>query len=212
MTSPMTPENAPATSDPVAKAVDSTADTAHTVIDRTASASSTIVDKAADAAKQAERVAREQGRAALDVGEDVLRAGLGVMGAAADQAGKLFTALVDRGARVEEKVVGQVKETVGTVRDKVADVRGDVAARQQTLVTRVSDTVGGAVESTVAEPLAGAMRKVGVPTRAELHELSAAVATLSAKVDALVARLDAAGAPGSEADTVIITAEGLPTR
>jgi poly(hydroxyalkanoate) granule-associated protein len=212
MTSPMPPENAPATNDSVARAVDATAETAHGAIDRTASASSTLVDKAADAAKQAEKAAREQGRAALDVGEDVLRAGLGVVGAAADQAGKLFHALVDRGAKVEEKVVGQVKETVGTVREKVADVRGDVAARQQTLVTRVSDTVGGAVENTVSEPLAGAMRKVGVPTRAELRELAVAVATLSAKVDALVARLDAAGAPAPEDEAGIVTPDGLPAR
>jgi hypothetical protein len=61
-----------------------------------------------------------RGRAAFDIGQEVVRAGLGAVGAAGEQAGKLFHALVDRGAKVEEMVVEQVKETVGTVKDKVA--------------------------------------------------------------------------------------------
>jgi outer membrane murein-binding lipoprotein Lpp len=51
-----------------------------------------------------------------------------------------------------------------------------------------------------------------VPTRDELRELATAVAALSAKVDALVARLDAAGAPASRTQGVIVTPEGLPAR
>ena len=208
MTSPNPHETTPTTGEPVDRA----ADTAQSAIDRAASASSTLVDKAADAAKSAERTAREQGRAALDLGQEVVRAGLGAVGAAGEQTAKLFHALVDRGARVEEKVVEQVKESVGTVREKVSDLRGDVDARQQQVSTRVSDTVSGVIDSTVAEPLAGAMRRVGVPTRAELRELATAVATLSAKVDALVARLDAAGAAPAGDEAVIVTPDGVPAR
>ena len=207
MTTPATPEQ-----DPAARPIDEAATTAHSAIDRAAATSSSLVDKAADAAKTASSTAREQGRAAFEVGQDVVRAGLGVVGAAGEQTAKLFHALVDRGARVEEKVVEQVKETVGTVREKVSDLRGDVDARQQQVSTRVSDTVSGVIDSTVAEPLAGAMRRVGVPTRAELRELAVAVAALSAKVDALVARLDASGAAPADDETVIVTPDGVPAR
>jgi poly(hydroxyalkanoate) granule-associated protein len=216
MTTPATPEHDPtataAAGEPAAQPIDRAADGAQSVIDRAATTSSAMVDKAAEAAKSAERAAREQGRAALDLGQEVVRAGLGAVGAAGEQTAKLFHALVDRGAKVEEKVVGQVRETVDSVREKVSDLRGGVDARQQQVVGRVSDTVGGVIDSTVAEPLAGAMRRVGVPTRDELRELATAVAALSAKVDALVARLDAAGAPASEDQGVIVTPEGLPAR
>jgi poly(hydroxyalkanoate) granule-associated protein len=208
MTTPQTPEQEPAPQPPIDRA----AATAHDTIDRAATTSASLVDKAAEAARQAERTAREQGRAARDLSHDVVRAGLGVMGAAGEQTAKLFHALVDRGARVEEKVVGQVKETVDTVKDRVTDLRGTVDARQQQVTTRVGDVVGGVVDGavdTVTEPLATAMRRAGVPTRAELRELATAVATLSAKVDALVARLDAA-APAEHA-TGAASPGGLPT-
>jgi hypothetical protein len=39
-----------------------------------------------------------------------------------------------------------------------------------------------------------------------------AVAALSAKVDALVARLDAAGAPHSDDEVVIVAPDGMPAR
>jgi len=207
MTTPNTNEPTPS-----AEAIDTAADTTQSAIDRAAAASSSLVDKAADAAKSAERTAREQGRAAFDIGQEVVRAGLGAVGAAGEQAGKLFHALVDRGAKVEEMVVEQVKETVGTVKDKVGDLRGGVEARQQHMVGRMSDTMTGVVDSAVTEPLAGAMRRAGVPTRAELRELATAVAALSAKVDALVARLDAAGAPASDDEVVIVAPDGLPAR
>jgi outer membrane murein-binding lipoprotein Lpp len=80
------------------------------------------------------------------------------------------------------------------------------------MVGRMSDTMTGVVDSAVTEPLAGAMRRAGVPTRAELRELATAVAALSAKVDALVARLDAAGAPASDDEVVIVAPDGLPAR
>jgi poly(hydroxyalkanoate) granule-associated protein len=201
MTTPATPEYE---NDPLAQPIDNAAASAHTAIDRAAATSSSLVDRAAEAAKQAERTAREQGRAALGVGQDVVRAGLGAVGAAGEQTAKLFHALVDRGARVEDKVVGQVRETVETVREKVGDLRGGADARQQQVTTRMTETVGGVIDSTVAEPLAGAMRRVGVPTRAEVRELAAALTALSAKVDALVARLDAAGGPAADADPVIV--------
>jgi poly(hydroxyalkanoate) granule-associated protein len=207
MTTPDTTETTP-TSQPI----DQAADTAQSAIDRAAATSSSFVDKAADAAKSAERTAREQSRAALDLGQEVVRAGLGVVSAAGDQTARLFHALVDRGQKVEEKVVEQVRETVGSVKDKVSDLRSDVDARQQQVTARVSDTMGGVIDSAVTEPLAGAMRRVGVPTRDELRELAMAVAALSAKVDALVARLDAAGAPHSDDEVVIVAPDGLPAR
>jgi hypothetical protein len=39
-----------------------------------------------------------------------------------------------------------------------------------------------------------------------------AVAALSAKVDALVARLDASGAAPADDETVIVTPDGVPAR
>ncbi len=203
MTTPATPEN-----DPPVRPIDSAADTAHSAIDRAAATSSSLVDKAADAAKHAERTAREQGRAALDLGQDVVRAGLGAVGAAGEQTARLFHALVDRGAKVEGRVVEQVKGTVDTVKEKVGDLRGGVDARQQQVTSRVNDTVSGVIDSTVAEPLAEAMRRVGVPTRAELRELAAALATLSAKVDALVSRLDAQ--PGAPLGAQTVVPNGVP--
>lgn len=160
--------------------------------DRDAGTAASMVDRAAGAAKQAERTAREQSRAALDLGHDVVRAGLGVVGAAGEQTARLFHALVDRGARVEDRVVGQARDAVETVKERAADLRNDVGARQHEMTARVGGAVGTVIDHTVAEPLADVLRRAGVPSRAEMRELSTQVALLSAKVDALVARLDAA--------------------
>lgn len=153
----------------------------------------TLVDKTAEVAKTAERTVREQASAALHVGHDVVRAGIGAVGAVQEQGAKLFDALVHRGARTEEGAVEAVKSQVG-------EARSTVEARTQSVAARV----GGAVEGAVAGPVHAAMRRVGVPTREEVQELAESVALLSQKVDALMARLDAT-------PTAEVSPTGTPT-
>lgn len=161
--------------------VDRAAGKTNALVERAAEQTTTMVDRAADAAKSAEKTITQQSRAAVTLGHDVVRAGLGAVGAAGEQGARLFDTLVDRGAKIEEKGLARVRETV-------QEVKTAVTTRQQQAQAKVGDLV----EDGLTGPLGGAMRRLGVPTRAEVRELQTSVAQLSARVETLIARLEAA--------------------
>jgi poly(hydroxyalkanoate) granule-associated protein len=179
-----TPSTTPPAATPL---VDRAAGTTNALVERAAEQTTGMVDRAAGAAKSAERTLTEQGRAALDLGHDVVRAGLGAVSVAGEQGARLFDTLVDRGARVEAQGLGRVRERV---RETVEEVKATVTTRQQQAQARVGDLV----EDGLTGPLGGAMRRLGVPTRAEVRELATSVAQLSARVETLIARMEAAQA------------------
>lgn len=104
-------------------------------------------------------------------GRDVYLAGLGAVASVEEEGTTLFSTLVERGKKMEQrgrKQVDEMRETVNTRQRQAVDT----------------------VEDTVYEPMLGAMKRFGVPTRAEVRDLSANVDALSNKVDALIRKLD----------------------
>jgi poly(hydroxyalkanoate) granule-associated protein len=105
---------------------------------------------------------------------DVWLAGMGAMVAAQDKGGDFFNTLVERGQKLENRGMQQVEA-----------VRGEISARGKDIEREVSDRV-----ETASEPLLNALRRFGVPTRAEVRDLAASVDALSKKVDSLLTRLE----------------------
>jgi poly(hydroxyalkanoate) granule-associated protein len=105
---------------------------------------------------------------------DVWLAGLGALTAAQDKGGDFFQELVERGQKLENRGMKQVEA-----------VRGELSARQHDIQKNVSDSFEGA-----SEPLLNALKRFGVPTRAEVRDLAASVDALSKKVDSLLTRLE----------------------
>ena len=131
-----------------------------------------VVGKVTDLPKDAVKRSRE-----------VWLAGVGALATVEEEGTSFFSTLVQRGEKVEDQG-----------RKQIDAVREDVAARQKQVTERV--------ENTVHEPLIGAMKRFGVPTRAEVQELSANVDALANRVNALITRLDeratTGGAPRTE--------------
>jgi hypothetical protein len=128
---------------------------------------------------------RGRGRRLLENGRGLYLAGLGVVetarreGTAADQqaqtrAGDAYETLVARGTSLDAEGA-----------ERAAEVRDAVRARTR----RAAERVDGAV----VRPARRLVNRVAGPSREEVEALSASVAQLTAKVDALVERL--AGAP-----------------
>jgi poly(hydroxyalkanoate) granule-associated protein len=121
----------------------------------------------------------ERGRGIVGRGHDVWLAGLGAFAAAEEEGVALFDRLVDRGRTVED-----------SGREKIGEVRDQVEARSQKVTTQL--------EEQVYEPMLGALRSFGVPTRREVRELSGKVDALTRQVEALLARM-----PGPAVDYTV---------
>ncbi len=116
-----------------------------------------------------------RGREMVGMGREVWLAGLGAMSAVEEEGSTFFSNLVERGKKLEERG-----------RQQVEAVRDELSTRQKEASERV--------ESSIYEPLLGALKRFGVPTRAEVRELASSVDALSRKVDALLSRLEEAPA------------------
>lgn len=117
---------------------------------------------------------------------DVWLAGMGALASSREKGADYFDTLVERGQKLENRG-----------RQQVESVRGELSTRQQELQKNVSDTVDVA-----SEPLLNALKRFGVPTRAEVRDLAASVDALAKKVDSLLTRLErepAAEAPAPQA-------------
>jgi poly(hydroxyalkanoate) granule-associated protein len=129
----------------------------------------------------------ERGREMAGRGRDIWLAGLGAVASVEKEGTNLFSSLVERGRKVES-----------AGRRQIGTVRGEIVERQREVVE--------AVEENVYEPLLGALRRFGVPTRSEVRDLSARVDQLTRKVDVLVTRLG--GKSGLSLITVVSSPEG----
>jgi polyhydroxyalkanoate synthesis regulator phasin len=104
-----------------------------------------------------------RGREMAGLGRDIWLAGLGAVATMEEDGPQIFERLIGRGKKVE------------------AHGREEITERQQ----EVSHTVG----ESIYDPLVAALRRVGVSTGAEIHELGARVESLAQKVDELVEQL-----------------------
>jgi poly(hydroxyalkanoate) granule-associated protein len=116
---------------------------------------------------------------------DVWLAGMGALSKAQEEGGAYFNTLVERGQKLENRGKAQVDA-----------VRGEIEERQHELQQSVSEGIEG-----VSEPLLNALRRFGVPTRAEVRDLAASVDSLSKKVDSLLSRLEREASQPTPAST-----------
>lgn len=123
-------------------------------------------------------------------GRDVWLAGLGALATVEEQGTTFFQGLVQQGEKLVEtggKLVekGEAAEAKGKAR--IESLTADLNTRQ----SQVQKQVVGAVDSSVYEPVMEALKRLGVPTRAEIRELSGSVDVLTRRVNDLLGRMDA---------------------
>jgi len=111
-------------------------------------------------------------------GREAWLAGLGALATAEDQRSAFYDSLVKQGQTLVAR--GEKLEERGKARWD--ELKSDVSARQEKVVEKV--------ETTVYDPMAEALRKLGVPTRAEVSKLSTQVETLAERVGLLIDRLE----------------------
>lgn len=119
-----------------------------------------MTDETTGGGKRGENLADEM----LESAHRVWLAGLGALARAEEEGSRLFSQLVERGRESEAGGRGRVDETV----------RGAAGS-----VRSAAEAVSAGIEAQVGE----AMRRMGVPTRDEIRELSRRVEELAAKVD-----------------------------
>ncbi len=115
-------------------------------------------------------------------------AGLGALAAAEQEGTKVFSRLVERGREFESKGREEAKEQFDKARTKAESTWSDVSSK-------------------VDEAVAGAMHRLGVPTRDEIRTLTQKVEELTAKVETLRPRTGTAGAP----EPIIVGPDSKPT-
>lgn len=103
-------------------------------------------------------------------------AGLGALAAAEQEGSKVFNRLVERGRDFESKGREEAKEQYDKARTKAESTWSDVSSK-------------------VDEAVAGALHRLGVPTRDEIRNLTQKVEELTAKVETLRPRTAATPEP-----------------
>jgi len=98
-------------------------------------------------------------------------AGLGALATAEEEGGKLFRQLVERG----ESFRGPVKEPIRSARGKVQETVDEVRSRAGRTVERL--------ESAVDDRVGSVLEKIGVPSRAEIADLTRRVERLTRAIE-----------------------------
>ncbi|HSU15369.1 phasin family protein [Longimicrobium sp.] len=124
------------------------------------------------------KLPREIAEGVTTRGRDVWLAGLGALAAAEDRGSAFYGSLVKQGEELVKR--GETVETRGKAR--WSELKDDVGTRQEAVVEKV--------ESTIVDPVVDALRKLGVPTRAEVQTLSTQVESLTERVNLLIAKLE----------------------
>lgn len=119
----------------------------------------------------------------LATGREAWLTSLGAVGVVEDRANAVVDAVVERQATLARK--GEQVEQRGRARIDATLERLDVAGRRRAARQRVETTVG-----TVTTPLAATLRRLGIPTRDEVGELTTKVELLTRRVNALITTLE----------------------
>lgn len=111
-------------------------------------------------------------------GREAWLAGLGAIATVEQEGAVLYGSLVEQRGRLVER--GETMEKRG--RTAFEELKDGVQARR--------DTAAEKVEATVYDPMVDALRKLGVPTRAEVTRLSTQVEQLTERVNLLIGKLE----------------------
>lgn len=118
-----------------------------------------------------------------DSAQKIFNAGLGALAIAGDEGSSFFTKLVKRGEKIEFKGFGtdkvkKIREQFDTNTEKVTDaVKGRVKGAKD-----MAEDASDKFEDRVQDAVAVVMKKVGVPTREEISELTASVERLTKQI------------------------------
>ena len=119
---------------------------------------------------------------AMETGREAWLTGLGAIGALEDEGGRLVDAVVAKQRELATK--GVQVEKRGMARIETARAKADVDGRRRAIARRV--------ETSVVEPVVGTLQRLGLPSRAEVTELSAKVDLLTRRVNTLITALEQA--------------------
>ncbi len=134
---------------------------------------------------------------ARDTVQRIFRAGLGALVIAEEEGSKLFKQLVSRGEKVDvpDLRIGALRTQIGDGAERVTEAvkgRADDAKF-------MAGEAAGKVEDRLQEAVAAVMKRLGVPTREEVADLTASVERLTTRIERLKAEKAVAPAPGIEA-------------
>lgn len=107
-------------------------------------------------------------------------ASLGAVAMVRKQGNELVEQVIDRTQLVQERTVGLLRGVVGDVRGQIEGVVGKAVATAQNNLNWVGDTV--------EDQVSRLLRRVGVPNRADIQELTQRVEELHEQVRALKAK------------------------
>ena len=121
-----------------------------------------------------------------DSAQKIFNAGLGALTIAGEEGSSFFNKLVARGEKVAFKGFGadqvkKIREQLDTNSEKVADaVKGRVKDAKY-----MAEEASGKFEDRVQDAVAAVMKRIGVPTREEISELTASVERLTKRIEKL---------------------------
>lgn len=119
-----------------------------------------------------------------DAAQKVFLAGLGALALAEEEGSKAFKTLVKKGEKV--KLPGLGMERVRAVR---AQITGEAEKASDAVMGRVQDArymageTADKAETQVSETVTTVMKRLGVPTREEIAELTASVERLTSQIE-----------------------------
>lgn len=172
----------------------------------------TTDDAVALARTTAENVQKEVSETAGDVREaaqKVFLAGLGALSLAEEEGSKFFKKLVKKGEKVDLNILGadRLKKVRAQVTNKADEaeeaVKGRVADAKY-----AANEAAGKFEERVQEAVAAVMKRIGVPTREEISELTASVERLTKHIDKLKKEQKAAAAAPAPATPLAVSVGG----
>ena len=140
-----------------------------------------------------------------DAAQSVFMAGLGALVTAKDAGVDTFESLVKRGEKVDLGGLGT--ERVKTIRENIdgaADKATDAVKGRVSDAKYVANETAQSVEDRVQDAVAAVMKRLGVPTREEITELTASVERLTARVE------EAKKERAASAEATIVTPEAVP--
>ena len=118
-----------------------------------------------------------------DSAQKIFRAGLGALAIAGEEGSGFFNKLVARGEKIEFKGFGadqvkKIREQLDANTGKVTDaVKGRVKDAKY-----MAEEASGKFEDRVQDAVAVVMKRIGVPTREEISELTASVERLTKQI------------------------------
>jgi len=107
-----------------------------------------------------------------DSARQIWLAGLGAYNKAEEDAGKIFEKLVKEGEEIENLTRGAVEKRIKVVEDTVEGVK-----------EKANGTIGK-LESVFDQRVSKALKKMGIPTRAEIKQLEEQIAELKTQLEA----------------------------